>query len=125
MLTVLTNKAKIEQRRRDRSERIRKYWFHSLYTQYDEEAKFLENAKSFLEMFEEMLIIREAQGTKNGIADLLLCYRGRFVAPELKAINGVPSSQQLRFIENVHKAGGIGGICSTLQDIWDLLEQCC
>ena len=112
-----------EQRRCDRMSRIHNYYGSHLTDEYYDEAQFLTAAKKFLEMFEECLVVREAHGTKNGIADLLLCYRGRFVAAELKAIYGTPSINQHKFLEKVATAKGVGGICTTLQDIWDLLNK--
>ncbi len=44
--------------------------------------------------------------TKTGIPDLLVCYKGRFIAVELKADNGKASPLQLYNLEEVKKAGG-------------------
>lgn len=48
--------------------------------------------------------------TKSGIPDLLVCYKGKFVAVELKAEKGTPSPLQEYNIAEVKKAGGYGFI---------------
>ena len=48
--------------------------------------------------------------TKRGIPDLLVCYRGHFIAVELKAPNGKPSELQKWNIVKINEAGGIGVI---------------
>ena len=51
-----------------------------------------------------------AQYTKTGIPDLLVCYKGKFIAIEVKAENGKPSELQLHHIEQIRKAGGVAYI---------------
>lgn len=90
---------------------------------YLKEHTFLKKAKEFIRMFDNCVIIRESEPDKSGIADLLLCYNGRFIACELKAMDGVPSPQQLKFIEKVKQAGGLAAVCENLEDIWNLLSH--
>jgi hypothetical protein len=52
---------------------------------------------------------------------LLVCYKGLFVAVELKDDVGVPSPQQLKFIADVIEAEGKGAICRTLSEVFNLL----
>lgn len=49
-----------------------------------------------------------ARFTKSGIPDLLVCYKGRFVAIEVKADTGEPSLIQLVTLKQIRKANGIG-----------------
>lgn len=108
----------------EREHRVLQYWAAKLEDEYVFEAKFLKNAKDFCAMLgEKCLVVREASATVNGVADLLLCYNGRFIACELKRINGVPSPQQLKFIDKTIKAGGLGMVCRNLHDIWKLVER--
>ena len=44
---------------------------------------------------------------RKGVPDLLTCVKGMFVAIELKAANGKPSSLQLWNVEQIRAAGGI------------------
>ena len=96
---------------------------HAMTRRYLREATLLRKATQFAGMFENCVLVREANPNVSGTADLLLCYNGRFIACELKAIDGVASPQQLKFIEDVKKAGGLAAICESLQDIWNLLNQ--
>ena len=45
-----------------------------------------------------------------GVPDLLACYRGKFIAIEVKAENGRASELQRYEVEQIRKAGGIAMI---------------
>lgn len=45
--------------------------------------------------------------TQAGVPDLLVCYKGLFIAIEVKAETGHASELQLKTIEQIKKAGGI------------------
>lgn len=44
--------------------------------------------------------------TKAGIPDLLVCYKGHFIAIEVKAPKGKPSELQLYHLRKIKDAGG-------------------
>jgi len=44
--------------------------------------------------------------TKAGIPDILCCYKGRFIAIEVKAPNGKASELQLFNLKKIEEAGG-------------------
>ena len=46
--------------------------------------------------------------TKSGIPDLLVCYKGRFIAIEVKADNGHPTDLPLYNLRKIEAAGGKG-----------------
>lgn len=94
----------------------------ALDCKWEEEADLLANCTECCKML-GALPIRMAYTTKNGQSDLLICYEGRFYAAELKARNGTPSPQQLKFIEKVEAAGGKGAVVYTLRDLFRLLTQ--
>ena len=48
---------------------------------------------------------------------------GRFLAVEVKSPKGRPTKDQLNFIEAVKLAGGIAGVCYSVQDALDLLSH--
>ena len=54
-----------------------------------------------------------------GVSDILGCYKGKMIAIELKSPNGKPTPDQLRFIQNVNDAGGIGFVAKTLDEVID------
>lgn len=45
--------------------------------------------------------------TKSGVADLFVCYKGYFIAIELKSKGGKPSALQIYNKKQVERAGGI------------------
>lgn len=107
----------------ERERRILNYYGSTLHTVYNDEATLLKKAIEFLEMFDSCKIVRQNAGARGGVADIILCYKGKFVACELKDATGKPTPQQLEFIASVIKSGGIAGVCRTLHDIWKLLER--
>jgi hypothetical protein len=58
-----------------------------------------------------------------GYSDLFICVRGILVVAELKDDTGTPSQHQLDFIDNVKACGGIGGVCRSVKEVADLVEQ--
>lgn len=85
-----------------------------------EEAVLLKNVKEMLDLM-GALIVREAAATKRGVSDLIVCYRGRFVAIETKDDTGVPSPHQNKFILNVRNAGGVADVVTTVEQAFALL----
>lgn len=85
-----------------------------------EEAVLLKNVKEMLDLM-GALIVREAAATKRGVSDLVVCYRGRFVAIETKDDTGVPSPHQNKFILNVRNAGGVADVVTTVEQAFALL----
>lgn len=57
---------------------------------------------------------------RSGIPDIIVCYRGRFLAIECKAGYNKPTALQEREILAIHKAGGSAMIVR--EDTTDLLE---
>ena len=60
-----------------------------------------------------------------GSADILgvISPSGKFLAVECKARLGKPTPAQERFIEQIRSAGGIAGVCWTLDDVRNLIER--
>lgn len=85
-----------------------------------EEAVLLKNVKEMLDLM-GALVVREAAATKRGVSDLIVCYRGRFVAIETKDDTGVPSPHQNKFILNVRDAGGVADVVTTVEQAFALL----
>lgn len=72
------------------------------------EKQFENKIKAFLKSKGAWLIKywAGAQFTKSGIPDLLICYKGHFIAVEVKAENGHPSELQLYNVKKIKEAGG-------------------
>lgn len=107
-----------------REQDVFNYYINKLhwFTPYEKEADFLKEAITLCEMLESC-VVRQAFATKRGVADLILCYHGLFVAAELKDSTGTPSRQQLNFIKKVEAAGGRAKVVDNLHDLFWLLAK--
>ena len=57
-----------------------------------------------------------------GVSDLLVCYKGFFIALELKTMGYQPDPLQIKYLQEVRCAGGYGLLLrDTLDDLEDLL----
>ena len=54
---------------------------------------------------------------ENGIADLLVCLDGKFIAIEVKRPGCKPTPLQIKFLDEIRRAGGIAFIASSLEDV--------
>ena len=88
---------------------------------YTEEAKLLSHTRQFIDLLPGATAVRIEAMTERGKSDYIICYRGYFIAAELKDDIGKPTAQQLDFIEQIKKSGGIAGICRTIYDVFQLL----
>lgn len=60
---------------------------------------------------------------QSSISDLIICYRGRYIALEAKGPNGSIRPGQRRRLRKVQKAGGIGEVVYGLEKVKDILES--
>lgn len=58
---------------------------------------------------------------RKGIPDILCCYRGRFVAIEVKAGRDKPTPWQLRELGGITTSGGLSIVAYSLQEVTDVL----
>lgn len=72
------------------------------------EIPFMAEVKAWLkdEFKEDVKVVRANNCNESGVSDLILCYKGFYVAFELKTASEL-SPLQIEFIEEVRKAGGI------------------
>ncbi len=92
---------------------------------YKDEATLLAKVKEWLEPQERhgIKLIRINDRIAHGYSDLFINAKGRFVVAELKDDIGVPTIHQEIFIEEMQRCGAIGGICRSVQDVKDLIEE--
>lgn len=57
-----------------------------------------------------------------GIPDIIGCYRGRFVAIEVKLPGGEPTPIQQVWLERLKSAGAAVGVAHTVGDALDILK---
>lgn len=63
--------------------------------------------------------------TRRGIPDLLICFKGRFIAIEVKSSGGRLSPLQKNELEEIKKAGGLSFVCNpeNFEELKRLLEE--
>lgn len=63
------------------------------------------------------------QFSQVGVADILACYKGRFIAIEVKNETGKPSPLQLANQKMVKDAGGISLIARSVKEVADEIDK--
>ncbi|AIA65116.1 endonuclease [Enterococcus phage IME-EFm1] len=88
------------------------------------ESQFSKEVTQYLES--KGAIVNNQTGSmfsKVGVSDLLVCYKGYFIALELKVGNYQPDPLQISYLQKVRDAGGFGLILrDTLQELMVLLS---
>ncbi len=90
---------------------------------YAQEATLTKKVKEWLEVQRDIHFYKASDRYHKGVSDFILCVRGVFVGAELKADDGKPSPHQNLLIKQVTDAVGIAGVCYTLSDVKELVEQ--
>lgn len=93
--------------------------------QYTEESELLRKAIEWLEpqRRDGIKVLRICDRYAKGYSDLFICVRGIFVVAELKDDTGIASPHQKRFIEEMERAGAIGGVCRSVAEVAKLVEE--
>jgi hypothetical protein len=93
--------------------------------QYDDESVLLSKVTEWLapQRRDGIRVLRVSDAYARGYADLFICARGWFVVAELKAANGTASYHQDVFLEDMRAAGAVSGICRSVRDVADLVEE--
>lgn len=60
---------------------------------------------------------------KRGVPDRLICYRGRFIALEIKAPGGKATPWQERCIAEINAAGGVAKVVDSVIDLWYIFDE--
>lgn len=60
---------------------------------------------------------RSGVGAINGVSDILGVYKGRLFAIEVKSEKGRPTLEQVVFIQDVRRHGGIAFVAKNLSDV--------
>lgn len=93
------------------------------YLTYSLESKITEVVLNYLNKQPDIAAHKISDRFKKGISDILCCVQGTFVAIELKAKDGTASPHQKAFIKGIVDAGGLGGVCFTLGEVKNLVQQ--
>ena len=90
------------------------------------ESRFQKKAKELIESKGGYTIkIHVSAYQSEGEPDLVCCYKGKFVAFELKVDNNKPSKLQLEKIKEIQAAGGIAKAVWSLEEIEETLYEVC
>jgi len=68
-------------------------------------------------------VIRICDRYAKGYSDLFICVNGIFVCAELKDDEGVASPHQKLFLQQMANVGAIVGICRTVGEVAELVNQ--
>ena len=88
------------------------------------ESQFQKDCKRIIkEMGGYVIKIAASAYQSTGDSDLICCYKGRFIAFELKVEGNKPSALQLERIEDIKRAGGIAKPIYNIDEIKETLYE--
>lgn len=87
------------------------------------EAQLTDKVREWLDLQFDVSWYKASERFINGVSDCIICVRGLYVAAELKAEDGKPTPQQILFIKDIKRAGGIADVCYTLGDVKKLIQE--
>lgn len=92
---------------------------------YTDEGLLLKDVTKWLEpqRRDGIMLMRICDRYAKGYSDLFINVRGQFVVAELKDDEGVASQHQKDFIRDMVECGAIGGVCRTVKEVADLVEE--
>ena len=62
-------------------------------------------------------VVKVISANRAGVPDILACCNGKFYGIEVKTPKGKPSELQLKHLEMINEAGGVGIIARSVEDI--------
>lgn len=68
-------------------------------------------------------VVEGSVGAKIGDPDMVICYKGRFIAMEGKLYGGVQSDWQKLRMKQIRNAGGYYLLGRTVEEVSDLFDQ--
>jgi Holliday junction resolvase len=69
-------------------------------------------------------VVKVIQANRAGVADILCCWKGQFVAIEVKTPRGRVAPLQEYHASLVVKAGGVSMVARSLDDVREFLSGC-
>ena len=64
---------------------------------------------------------RNSDSKTSGMPDLMACYKGYLVALEVKTPEGRPTEIQVKTLEAIRNAGGLGELVKSIEDVETIL----
>lgn len=94
-----------------------------LEKQYQDEAILMTKVKDWLSVQPDIVTIRICDRYTKGYSDLFLCVNGLLVVIELKDDTGTATPHQKLFIKSIVDHNGIGGVCRTVGEVINYVEE--
>ena len=88
------------------------------------ESQLIQNIRKYLATLPECFFWKEHGGQYGtaGIPDIIVCYKGRFIALEAKVGKNQPTRLQAATIEQIKRAGGIAAVVRSVEDVRNVLS---
>jgi Holliday junction resolvase len=79
--------------------------------------------KKIIDYLEEngAYVFKVIKSNRSGVADVIACLNGAFIAFEVKAAKGRPSPLQVKHVEYVRASGGLSEIVYSLEEVKECL----
>ncbi len=58
-----------------------------------------------------------------GVPDIICCYKGRFIALEVKAPDGKPTALQEATINRIREAGGVAEVVRSVEEVKEIITK--
>ena len=89
------------------------------------EKEVVDSIKDYLKTIPNIFYWKEHGGQFGtaGIPDLIICYKGRFIALEVKRPGGKPTLLQKITLNKIEKAKGIAKIVTSLEQVKAIIEN--
>ena len=89
------------------------------------ESTIIEKIKKYLSNIPNLFFWKEHGGQFGtaGIPDIIVCYKGKFIAFECKRPNCKPTLLQYITISKIRNAGGIVVVATSLEDVKNAIES--
>lgn len=89
------------------------------------ERDLIEEIKKYLQTKNELFYWKEHGGQFGtaGIPDIIVCYKGKFIAFECKKPGGKPIILQKITLNKINKAKGIAVVVTSLEQVKDIIEN--
>lgn len=68
-------------------------------------------------------VIKVTQASENGVSDVIICYKGLFIAFELKRKGKKATPLQARNLRQIITNGGLASVARSVEDVKKVLEN--
>jgi hypothetical protein len=89
------------------------------------EQALIDQIKAYLNHYPQLFYWKEHGGIYGtaGIPDIIICYKGRFIALECTSKNKKPTVLQQVIINKINKAGGVAVVVYSLDEVKELIKK--